>query len=76
LTAGEKTVRVVDLFPVFRQGEIRYTAWPAATAALIAQALARVGAVEPRKLVLYGCGLAGLAVLFLALSGDRHGKRR
>lgn len=75
MTAGEKSVRVIDLFPMrFPDGQITYGAWPQAGAALIVQAVARVAAMKPeKKLLLCGCGLV---LFFLALSGDRHAKRR
>lgn len=78
MTAYEKSVHVIDLFRLRSQspdGQITYAAWPEAGAALIVQAVARVAAIEPRKLLLYG-GLAGLVVLFFVVSGDRHANRR
>ena len=73
MTAGEKSVHVIDLFRVRSpDGQITYAAWPEAIAGLIVKGLARLVTIKPAKLLLCGCGLA---VLFLRLFDDRDRRR-
>lgn len=72
----QETARVIDVFPISSlDGDVRFTSWPEATAALVVEGLARLLATRPGELLLCGDGLTVLLVLLRAVGTRRAGAR-